>query len=439
MNKENNDVNLNSFYSGNDKKKYKKKKRNRFLIWWNNRKLGTRIALSATAVLLSLVIIIGGALGIYVNIILSKIGSDNDFSKLTSSELGYENVISEDVFNIALFGVDSRKKGDFTGLSDSIMILSVNKVNNTVKIVSIMRDSLVPITNDGKTSYSKINSAYSRGGPALAVKTLNTVFDLDISAYATVNFYGMADIIEAVGGIEIEVTQAEIDDNVYGLNALIREHYSNIGKDPTPYLINTPGVHKVNGLQAVAYARIRKAVNAYGSTDDFGRTERQRVVMKKIMDKALAMDVSTYPGLVEKLTPFVRTSLSNNQMLALAAQLAKKPTLIQTRVPHNEYIINADYRGTGASCVYYNYQYAGKVIRAFFYDNIIPEDYIKTNGADLTGWHNAGNAQTNNNSSSSDVTSSEEQPSASQDPETPDESSSTSSVTSDSSQPETLE
>ena len=439
MNKENNDVNLNSFYSGNDKKKYKKKKRNRFLIWWNNRKLGTRIALSATAVLLSLVIIIGGALGIYVNIILNKIGSDNDFSKLTSSELGYENVISEDVFNIALFGVDSRKKGDFTGLSDSIMILSVNKVNNTVKIVSIMRDSLVPITNDGKTSYSKINSAYSRGGPALAVKTLNTVFGLDISAYATVNFYGMADIIEAVGGIEIEVTQAEIDDNVYGLNALIREHYSNIGKDPTPYLINTPGVHKVNGLQAVAYARIRKAVNAYGSTDDFGRTERQRVVMKKIMDKALAMDVSTYPGLVEKLTPFVRTSLSNNQMLALAAQLAKKPTLIQTRVPHNEYIINADYRGTGASCVYYNYQYAGKVIRAFFYDNIIPEDYIKTNGADLTGWHNAGNSQTNNNSSSSDVTSSEEQPSASQDPETPDESSSTSSVTSDSSQPETLE
>ena len=438
MNKENNDVNLNSFYSGNDKKKYKKKKRNRFLIWWNNRKLGTRIALSATAVLLSLVIIIGGAMGIYVNIILSKIGSDNDFSKLTNSELGYENVISEDVFNIALFGVDSRKKGDFTGLSDSIMILSVNKVNNTVKIVSIMRDSLVPITNDGKTSYSKINSAYSRGGPALAVKTLNTVFGLDISAYATVNFYGMADIIEAVGGIEIEVTQAEIDDNVYGLNALIREHYSNIGKDPTPYLINTPGVHKVNGLQAVAYARIRKAVNAYGSTDDFGRTERQRVVMKKIMDKALAMDVSTYPGLVEKLTPFVRTSLSNNQMLALAAQLAKKPTLIQTRVPHNEYIINADYRGTGASCVYYNYQYAGKVIRAFFYDNIIPEDYIKTNGADLTGWHNAGNAQTNNNSSS-DVTSSEEQPSASQDPETPDESSSTSSVTSDSSQPETLE
>ena len=437
MNKENNDVNLNSFYSGNDKKKYKKKKRNRFLIWWNNRKLGTRIALSATAVLLSLVIIIGGAMGIYVNIILSKIGSDNDFSKLTNSELGYENVISEDVFNIALFGVDSRKKGDFTGLSDSIMILSVNKVNNTVKIVSIMRDSLVPITNDGKTSYSKINSAYGRGGPALAVKTLNTVFGLDISAYATVNFYGMADIIEAVGGIEIEVTQAEIDDNVYGLNALIREHYSNIGKDPTPYLINTPGVHKVNGLQAVAYARIRKAVNAYGSTDDFGRTERQRVVMKKIMDKALAMDVSTYPGLVEKLTPFVRTSLSNNQMLALAAQLAKKPTLIHTRVPHNEYIINADYRGTGASCVYYNYQYAGKVIRAFFYDNIIPEDYIKTNGADLTGWHNAGNAQTNN--SSSDVTSSEEQPSASQDPETPEESSSTSSVTSDSSQPETLE
>ncbi|MBE6729225.1 MAG: LytR family transcriptional regulator [Ruminococcaceae bacterium] len=425
----NNDVNLNSFYSGNgEKRTYKKrKKRSRFIKWWNSLTKGKRIFLGVTSSILALLIVLGSVGLIWVNVILGKIGSDNDFPT-DNGDLGFENVINENVFNIALFGVDSRKKGDFTGLSDSIMILSVNKSENTVKIVSIMRDSLVPVEHKGKVSYSKINSAYNRGGPTLAVKALNTVFGLDISAYATVNFYGMADIIEAIGGIEVEITQQEIDDTVYGLNALIKEHYVNIGKDPTPYYIYTPGVHKVNGMQAVAYARIRKAVNAYGSTDDFGRTERQRIVMKKIMEKALAMDVTTYPSLVNKLTPYVRTSLTNKQMLSLAAQLAKKPTLIQTRVPHDDYIINADYRGTGASAVYYNYKYAGKVIRAFLYDNIIPEDYFAANGVDLTGWHNSGTQ----GGSGGTTTSS---PSGSSEPDDTDTSSSTSSAD-DPSEPE---
>ena len=209
MSDKNTNINLNSYYSGNSEHhKYKKRKRrNKFTKWWGSLKKSKKILLSVIASLLALIILLGSFIFIYVKIILDKIGSDDDFSKLNSSDLGIENVIDENVFNIALFGVDSRKKGDFTGLSDSIMILSVDKINNTVKIVSIMRDSLVPIEKDGKTSYNKINSAYSLGGPSLAVKTLNTLFGLDISAYATVNFYGMADIIDAVGGIEIEVTQ----------------------------------------------------------------------------------------------------------------------------------------------------------------------------------------------------------------------------------------
>ncbi|MEE0945833.1 MAG: LCP family protein [Acutalibacteraceae bacterium] len=395
------DINLNSYYSGNSKKKYKKRKHSKFLKWWKGLKKWKKIALSVTACVLALFIVVGSVGAIYINVILGKIGSDDDFSNLNSSDLGIENVIDENIFNIALFGVDSRKKGTFTGLSDSIMILSVNKNENTVKLVSIMRDSLVPIENNkGKISYNKINSAYSIGGPALAVKTLNSVFGLDISAYATVNFFGMADIIDAVGGIEIDVTKAEINDKMYGLNVYIAEQYNAIGKDPSPYYINTAGTQKVNGMQAVAYARLRRPVNAYGNKDDFGRTERQRVVLKKIMDKALAMDVTTYPSLVKKLTPYVKTSLSNSQMLSLAGQLAKKPTLIETRVPHDDYIINADYRGTGASAVYYNYKYAGKVLRAFLYDNILPEDYMTANGVDKTGWHNGGSSGSNKNNSS---------------------------------------
>lgn len=75
--------------------------------------------------------------------------------------------------------------------------------------MSVMRDTLVPITYNGKTTYAKINSAYSKGGPELAIKTLNTIFKLDISEYATVNFYGMSDIIEAVGGIDVELAKGE--------------------------------------------------------------------------------------------------------------------------------------------------------------------------------------------------------------------------------------
>ncbi len=395
------EINLNSFYSGNGKKKYKKRKRaSKFTKWWKSLEKWKKITYSIVAGVLALLIAVGGAFAIYVNVVLARLGSDDDFSKLNSSDLGIENVIDENIFNIALFGIDSRKKGSFEGLSDSIMILSINKTDNTVKLVSIMRDSLVPIENKGKTSYNKINSAYSLGGPTLAVKTLNSVFGLDISAYATVNFYGMADIIDAVGGIEIDVTASEINDDDYGLNVYIAEQYRSIGKDPSPYYIATPGTQKVNGMQAVAYARLRRPKNAYGNVNDFGRTERQRVVLKKIMDKALAMDVTTYPSLVKKLTPYVKTSLSNSQMLSLAGQLAKKPTLIQSRVPHDEYIINADYRGTGASCVYYNYKYAGKVLRAFIYDNILPEDYMTANGIDKTGWHTSSSSgKTDKNSS----------------------------------------
>lgn len=382
------EINLNTYYSGSGKKKYKKRKKpSKFIKWWKSLEKWKKITYSIIAGVLALLIVVGSVAAIYVNVVLARLGSDDDFSKLNSSDLGIENVIDENIFNIALFGIDSRKKGSFEGLSDSIMILSINKTDNTVKLVSIMRDSLVPIENKGKISNNKINSAYSLGGPTLAVKTLNSVFGLDISAYATVNFYGMADIIDAVGGIEIDVTQSEINDNNYGLNVYIAEQYRAVGKDPSPYYIATAGTQKVNGMQAVAYARLRRPKNAYGNVNDFGRTERQRVVLKKIMDKALAMDITTYPSLVKKLTPYVKTSLSNSQMLSLAAQLAKKPTLIQSRVPHDEYIINADYRGTGASTVYYNYKYAGKVLRAFIYDNITPEDYMTANGVDKTGWH----------------------------------------------------
>ncbi|MEE1160675.1 MAG: LCP family protein, partial [Acutalibacteraceae bacterium] len=163
----------------------KKKRGNRFTRWWGRRqKWQKAVMISAT----SLVLVLAIALGVLLKVF------DYNYNNITGNpeDLGFESVINKKITNVALFGIDSREIDSFEGLSDSIMILSLNAETKKVKVISVMRDSLVPITYNGKTTYGKINSAY-RKGPEVAIKTLNTIFGLDISEYATVNFYGMAD------------------------------------------------------------------------------------------------------------------------------------------------------------------------------------------------------------------------------------------------------
>ena len=191
----------------------KKKRGNFFTKWWRRRqKWQKAVMISATSLVLVLAITVGVLLKVF----------DYNYNNITGNpdDLGFASVIDKKVTNVALFGIDSRQVDSFKGLSDSIMILSLNAETKKVKVISVMRDSLVPITYNGKTTYGKINSAYSKGGPELAIKTLNTIFGLDISEYATVNFYGMADIIDAVGGIDVELAEGELD--VYGKDVLIQ-------------------------------------------------------------------------------------------------------------------------------------------------------------------------------------------------------------------------
>ena len=321
----------------------------------------------------------------YSAIVMAKINRDNEFNKNDFSDLGFSETIDEKVINIALFGVDTIEKDDFSGRSDSIMILSINKKDNTIKLVSVMRDSLVPIEKNSVRTYSKINTAYASGGPALAVKTLNTLYGLDIKDYATVNFYGMADIIDALGGIEVEITKDEITANL-GINAMINEQCIYMNLNPKDYFVTKTGAQTLNGIQAVSYARIRHAKNSFGNNNDFGRTERQRLVMTLLLKKALNTNPLKYPSILNKLTPYIKTSLSNSKMLSLASFLLRRPEMVQSRIPHNEYIIDDNFKGAGASTVYYNYEFAGKVLRAFLYDGIMPEEYFLQNGVDKTKW-----------------------------------------------------
>ncbi len=301
--------------------------------------------------------------------------------KLTDAELGIStDGLSEDITNIALFGIDSRNLSAKRSNSDSIMILSIDKVHNSIKITSIMRDSLVPI--DGYTP-RKINAAYSLGGPELAIKTLNQTFNLNIRDYATVNFAGMAEIVDAMGGIELNISAAERENANYHMQALAVA--SGIIYDPIP----TTGLQTVNGTQAVAFARIRGVSTADGVRDDYGRTDRQRYVMEQLFNKALTLGKSRYPGVIKSLLPYMDTSLTYSDIIRMAGVLGGDIKFEQARISqgYSMNISTQDYPSSLGSLVYYNLDYATSMLHAFIYDGVHPDTYVTTNKPDLTPWY----------------------------------------------------
>ncbi len=379
-----NSVSLSSF---SNKKRYEKRKKGFWAgigRWWRHRRAWQK-SMMITA--LVLVIVFSVAFGVIASMF------DYNYNEITSKpeDLGFENVLDERIVNVALFGIDTREPNSFKGLSDSIMILSLNTKTKQVKIISVMRDSLVPITYNGKTTYHKINTAYQKGGPELAIKTLNTIFGLDISEYATVNFYGMVDIIDAVGGIDATLTKGEVkksDGTLHSINGCIDEICGNLGIDSSKHHILTEGEHHLNGVQAVAYSRIRYVSNIWGTNNDYGRTDRQRYVMEQLFNKAITLGKSQYVKLAKSLIPCSETSLSYKEIMGLAFDiLLHSPTFQQTRVPQVEYqIMNQPNAGVG-SVVYYDLDFASKLIHSFIYDDITPEAYIEANGVEKNDWY----------------------------------------------------
>ncbi len=431
------DIMSDSHYYGGGTKRYRKKKHGisgffqKIGDWWHARKRWQKRTIISVASVLLVIAVAFGAFRIIFNYNYNDITKDPD-------DLGFKNVIDSKIVNVALFGIDSRDPKSFKGLSDSIMILSINTETKVIKVISVMRDSLVPITKDGKTVYGKINSAYSKGGPELAIKTLNTIFGLDISEYATVNFYGMTDIIDAVGGIDVTLADGEI--NVmgrengksvnFGINGMIMEQCGYMGIDPTPYFISSAGEHHLNGVQAVAYARIRHAANIEGTNNDQGRTDRQRYVMEQLFNKATTLSAKKYVKLAKALIPCSETSLSYTEIMGLATNvLLKSPKFEQTRVPLDKYQMPSKTVSGYGSCIYYDLDYASKIIHAFIYDDIKPEDYIEQNGVEKNDWYakrgsSGGSTSSSVQSSSQSVTPSSTAPSSSSSDITPSVSSS---------------
>lgn len=227
----------------------------------------------------------------------------------TNEELKISNEAAnadKSITNIALFGLDRRFKNE-ASRSDAIMILTIDEKHGKLKISSIMRDAYVNVEGHGKT---KINHAYAYGGPALAVKTLNENFNLNIKDYAAMDFAGLEKIIDSLGGIEIAVR----DDEIPTINFYIDE-ISAI-ENVTPQYVTKAGLQNLNGMQAVSYARVR-----YTSGGDAERTQRERTVLLKVFEKIKASGPSKIPEIVGEFLPFTETSMSNSDIIKYAVSV----------------------------------------------------------------------------------------------------------------------
>ena len=220
----------------------------------------------------------------------------------------------------ALFGIDHRDKNTALGgeKSDTIIIASVNNDTKDVKLVSVYRDTLLNLGND---TYSKANAAYAYGEAEQAITMLNTNLDLNISEYATVNFNALTTIIDDLGGLDMDMSYAEI----VHMNNYCVETSEETGKDYTPIeLPDRPDDieavqyhYHLNGVQATSYCRIR-----YTASLDMGRTERQRRVIQMIVSKAKSAGLGKIFKIMDDVFPMVTTSMTKDEILQLL------PTLI---------------------------------------------------------------------------------------------------------------
>ena len=256
-------------------------------------------------VLVILLIVLYGALKVDK---VDKIAIDKE--DIVVNEHVVNNVELKGYRNIALFGVDSRDKSLGKGnRTDTIMIASLNEDTKEVKLLSIYRDTYLNLGND---RYNKCNGAYFQGGPEQAINMLNMNLDLNIEDYITIGFTGLIEVIDAIGGVEINILEEEIRHlnnyqiSMVGTSTDGTTFVAEEGKDYIP--VTTAGPQLLNGLQATAYCRIRYV------GDDFMRTQRQRDVLSLVLEKAKTVNPATLNKILDKVLPNVSTSLDLDKM-----------------------------------------------------------------------------------------------------------------------------
>lgn len=276
-----------------ERRKEEKQRKNRAL----------KIFLRIILVIIIIIVILLGVAFAFVNSKFSKMQQVD----INEEDLGISEETKENLSgfrNIALFGVDSRDNNlDKGNRSDCIIIASINQETGEVRLVSVYRDTYVEIEGHG---LDKITHAYSYGGPELALKTLNKNLDLNITEFVTVNFDAVADAVNALGGVTIDVEQNEIQ----YLNSYLDETAKVTGLDTSR--VTKAGKQTLDGVQAVAYSRIR-----YTAGGDYKRTERMRTVIEAMFDKIKTKSIGEINEFADEILPKIYTNINVGEVLGL--------------------------------------------------------------------------------------------------------------------------
>lgn len=219
--------------------------------------------------------------------------SSIDLSEVEVDEDSLES--QHKITNILLVGADKRESWKEAGRSDSVMILTIDQEHKQLKLTSLMRDLYIPIPGHGE---NRFNAAYSYGGISLLYQTVAQNFGIKVDGYAIVDFAAFKEVVDTIGGVEIELTDAEYK----YLTTAYAKTKGTVKKVK-------PGLNTLNGEQALAYTRIRQDAKA-----DFGRTQRQRTVLQSVFTKVKAMPKSELLGLAEQILPSIATDLSNEEI-----------------------------------------------------------------------------------------------------------------------------
>lgn len=238
--------------------------------------------------LIIILILVGLALGIGYAFISDKLSNVN-FVDIDEANIELNSGVEQelkDYRNIAIFGLDSRDNSFSNSRSDCIIIVSINKKTNDVKLTSVYRDTYVDIEGYG---LDKITHAYAYGGPELAINTLNKNLDLNITEFVTVNFDTVETIVDSIGGITLTITDSEA---------------SQIG-------FSSGGTYTLDGKEALAYSRIRKI------DSDYQRTERMRTVLEAVFNKVKKQELAEISNFVDIVLPHISTNMSTNSIISL--------------------------------------------------------------------------------------------------------------------------
>lgn len=272
---------------------------------------GKKVFLRILVVFLMILAILAGIATYFVGDKLGKINTETiDETAIGLTE--ETNKALSGYRNIALLGIDSREDDYGVGnRSDCIIIASINQKTKDVKLISVYRDTYMQIEENGKSRLDKVTHAYSYGGAQNALKALNTNLDLNITEYVTVNFDAVIVAVNALGGVQINIDSEELK----YINTYIDATSKSSGVSSTH--ITKTGTQTLDGVQAVAYSRIR-----YTSGGDYKRTERMRTVIETMMKKAKTLSISKLNSFADTILPRISTNISAGEILALIPSIA---------------------------------------------------------------------------------------------------------------------